>query len=158
MAGQTYNGADIRTYVSHGAFLGYNGVDKNAVTDSMTNMLIGASINKLYRTQKIFVMGGGACGDNQGIGSGPQQAMVCRDGKAWYLYYWQEDNVISVTSHQWGWVASPPGADQLGQNEYSGVTVQVYSFYSFMSYSSSTRTAILISLSLGYYKLLSGRL
>lgn len=125
MGGQSYSNADIRTYVSGGAFLEYEGVDKNAVTDAMTNMLIGTSVNQLYRTQKIFVMGGGACGDNQGIGSGPQEAVVCRDGKAWYLYYWQENDVISTTSHQWGWVASPPGADSLGQSQYSGVTVEV---------------------------------
>ncbi|KAJ5389493.1 uncharacterized protein N7496_000561 [Penicillium cataractarum] len=124
MAGKSYGNADIRSYISHGAFLDFPGVDKNAVTDSMTNMLVGTAINTLYRQQKIFVMGGGACNDNQGIGSGPQDAVVCRDGKAWYLYYWQENDVISTTSHQWGWVASPPGADKLGSNEYSGVSVQ----------------------------------
>lgn len=124
MGGKSYNNADIRSYISHGAFLDFPGVDKNAVTDSMTSMLIGTAINSLYRRQKIFIMGGGACNDNQGIGSGPQQAVVCRDGKAWYLYYWQENDVISTTSHQWGWVASPPGADKLGSNEYAGVTVQ----------------------------------
>lgn len=122
MDGQSYNNADIRSYVSGGAFLDYQGVDKNAVTDSMTSMLVGTSINQLYRTQKIFIMGGGACGDNQGIGSGPQESVVCRDGKAWYLYYWQENDVISTTSHQWGWVNPPPGSDKLGQNEYQGVT------------------------------------
>jgi hypothetical protein len=124
MSGQSYNDVDIRTYLSGGAFLAFDGVDKNAVSDAMTNMLIGTAINQLYRTQKIFIMGGGACGDNQGIGSGPEQASICRDGKAWYLYYWQENDVISTTSHQWGWVASPPGADQLGQGAYSGVSVQ----------------------------------
>lgn len=124
MGGGSYSDADIRSYLSGGAFLGYQGVDKNAVTDSMTSMLVGTSINQLYRQQKIFIMGGGACGDNQGIGSGPQEAVVCRNGQAWYLYYWQENDVISTTAHQWGWVASPPGADSLGQNEYSGVNVE----------------------------------
>ncbi|KAJ5604920.1 hypothetical protein N7510_010074 [Penicillium lagena] len=124
MAGKTFKGADIRSYLSGGAFVAYEGVDKNAVTDTMTSMLIGASINQLYRQQKIFVMGGGACGDGQGIGSGPKDAVVCRDGKAWYLYYWTLDDVVSVTSHQWGWVTWPPGASQLGKNEYSGVTIQ----------------------------------
>ncbi|KAJ5580842.1 hypothetical protein N7450_007143 [Penicillium hetheringtonii] len=124
MGGSEYNNADIRSYLSGGAFLEYQGVDKNAVTDSMTNMLIGTSINQLYRQQKVFIMGGGSCGDNDGIGSGPQEAVVCRDGKAWYLYYWQENDVISTTSHQWGWVNPPPGSDSLGQNEYSGVSVE----------------------------------
>ncbi|KAM0319200.1 hypothetical protein ACHAPQ_010432 [Fusarium lateritium] len=124
MSGQSYNDVDIRTYLSGGAFLSFDGVDKNAVSDAMTDMLIGTAINQLYRAQKIFIMGGGACGDNQGIGSGPEQASICRDGKAWYLYYWQENDVISTTSHQWGWVASPPGADKLGQGAYSGVSVE----------------------------------
>lgn len=69
-------------------------------------------------------MGGGACGDGQGIGSGPQNYSVCRNGQAWYLYYWQEDDVISVTSHQWGWVTMPPGSDTLGIGDYAGVTVE----------------------------------
>ncbi|KAM0187316.1 hypothetical protein ACHAPI_011229 [Fusarium lateritium] len=103
MSGQSYNDADIRTYLSGGAFLNFGGVDKNA---------------------KIFIMGGGACGDNQGIGSGSEQVSICRDGKAWYLYYWQENDVISTTSHQWGWVALPPGADKLGQGVCSGVSVE----------------------------------
>ncbi|KAJ5096138.1 hypothetical protein NUU61_005494 [Penicillium alfredii] len=124
MSGKTYDDDDIRAYISGGAFLAYPGVDKNAVTDAMTNMLEGIAINQLYRTQKIFVMGGAACGDAQGIGGGPWEASVCRDGKAWYLYYWQENDVISTTSHQWGWVASPPGADQLGKNEFSGVKIE----------------------------------
>jgi hypothetical protein len=90
-------------------------------------MLVGTSINQLYRAQKVFIMGGAACGDNQGIGSGPQDtsSYICRDGKAWYLYYWQENNVISTTSHQWGWVASPPGLSQLQQNEFSNIHLNV---------------------------------
>ena len=124
MGGDSYNDADIRSYLSGGAFLEYQGVDKNSVTDAVTNMLVGTSINQLYRQQKVFIMGGGACDDNEGIGSGPQEAVVCRDGKAWYLYYWQENDVISTTSHQWGWVNPPPGSDSLGQNEYSGVKVE----------------------------------
>lgn len=124
MAGNQYNDRDIRSYLDGGAFLNYPGVDKNAVTDAMTSMMVGTSVNQLYRTQKIFVMGGGACGDGEGIGSGPQEASICRDGKAWYLYYWQENDVVSTTSHQWGWVATPPGADQLGQGAWSGVTVE----------------------------------
>lgn len=75
MAGQTYND-DISAYLSGGAFVAYEGVDTNAITDAMTNMLVGTSVNQLYRTQKIFIMGGGACGDNQGIGSGPQEAIL----------------------------------------------------------------------------------
>ncbi|KAL8792158.1 MAG: hypothetical protein Q9195_005254 [Heterodermia aff. obscurata] len=125
MAGGNYgNTGDIRTYVNGGLFVNFPGVDKNGVINAMSNLLIGQAINALWRTQKVFIMGGGACGDNQGIGSGPQAASVCRNGQAWYLYYWQENDVVSTTSHQWGWVNSPPGADQLGQGDYIGVSVQ----------------------------------
>ncbi|KAI2792241.1 hypothetical protein POX_b02278 [Penicillium oxalicum] len=124
MAGKTYNDHDIRSYLSGGAFLDFGGVEKNAVTDSMTAMLVGSAINALWRTQKIFILGGGACNDGQGIGEGPQSYGICSNGKAWYLYYWQENDVPSLTSHQWGWVATPPGADRLGSNEYSGVTIE----------------------------------
>ncbi|KAL8956484.1 MAG: hypothetical protein Q9183_006294, partial [Haloplaca sp. 2 TL-2023] len=94
-----------------GLFLNFPSVDKVALIDSMNAFLIGQAVNQLYRTQKISIMGGGACGDEQGIGSGPQEATVCRDGKACYLYYWQENDAISTTAHQWGWVATPPGAE-----------------------------------------------
>ena len=42
---------DIRNYLKDGAFVGFTGVDKNAVTDSLSNMLIANAINELYRTQ-----------------------------------------------------------------------------------------------------------
>lgn len=121
--GNFENTGDIRTYLSGGFFVNYGGVDKVTIIDSMNGFLIGQAINQLWRTQKIFIMGGGACSDNQGIGSGPQEAMVCRDNRAWYLYYWKEHEGKALTSHKWGWVEAPPGMDQLGQGEYSSVTV-----------------------------------
>ena len=42
---------DIRNYLKDGAFVDFKGVDKNAVTDSLSNMLIANAINELYRTQ-----------------------------------------------------------------------------------------------------------
>ncbi|KAL8867949.1 MAG: hypothetical protein Q9174_005324 [Haloplaca sp. 1 TL-2023] len=125
MHGDDFEGTgDIRSYLKGGLFLNFPGVDKVALIDAMNAFLVGQAVNQLYRTQKIFIMGGGACGDGQGIGSGPQESSVCRDGKAWYLYYWQENDVVSTTSHQWGWVATPPGAEQLGGPNYPGVTIQ----------------------------------
>ncbi|CAL8578177.1 hypothetical protein XPA_003976 [Xanthoria parietina] len=116
---------DIRTYLKGGLFLDFGGVDKVKLIDTMNAFLVGQAVNQLYRTQKIFVMGGGACGDADGvIGHGPQDQSICRDGKAWYLYYWQENDVISTTAHQWGWTAAPPGSEQLGTGLYAGVTVQ----------------------------------
>lgn len=87
MHGEDING-DLRDYFRGGSFVAFPGVDKNAVTDAMNALLVGHAVNQLWRQQKIFILGGGACGDNQGIGSGPQDFMLCKDGRAWYLYYW----------------------------------------------------------------------
>ncbi|KAL9107589.1 MAG: hypothetical protein Q9227_007492 [Pyrenula ochraceoflavens] len=115
---------DIRKYLTGGVWDNFGGTDKNAVIDAVNNMLIGSAINSLWRTMKVFILGGGKCGDGEGIGKGPQHNSLCKDGKAWYLYWWQENDVVSTTAHQWGWVNAPPGADQLGQGDYVGVTVQ----------------------------------
>ena len=126
MYGDVYQeSGDIRSYLKDGMFVNFGGINKTAVTNFMSSMLIGHAINQLWRTQKIWVMGGGQCGDGQGIGQGPKDYGVCRDGKAWYLYYWQENDKISLTGNQWGWAAAPPGADMLGKGDYAGVTIAV---------------------------------
>ena len=88
------NTGDIRSHFKDGMFVAFCGVDKNAVTNTMNTFLIGNAVNVLWRTQKIFIMGGGACGDGQGIGSGQQDCSVCRNGQAWYLYYWYVSTAI----------------------------------------------------------------
>ncbi|KAL8717492.1 MAG: hypothetical protein Q9225_005263 [Loekoesia sp. 1 TL-2023] len=118
------NTGDIRAYLQDGLFLDFGGVDKVKVIDSMNAFLTGQAINALWRTQKIFIMGGGACGDGQGIGDGPQAQSICRDGKAWYLYYWEEPGGIILNKHRYGWTSPPPGSDKLGQGDFAGVTVQ----------------------------------
>ncbi|KAI2628536.1 hypothetical protein GGR54DRAFT_636255 [Hypoxylon sp. NC1633] len=124
MAGHNYqNTGDIKTYLQGGAFVNFGGVDKPAVTDVMSRFLIGNAVNELWRQQKIFILGGGQCGDGQGIGTGPKDYNVCRDGKAWYLYYWHEGNGDFLSNKQWGYVTMPPGADKLGQGDYAGVSV-----------------------------------
>ncbi|KAI4176712.1 MAG: hypothetical protein LQ346_007828 [Caloplaca aetnensis] len=117
------NTGDIRAYLKDGLFLNFGGVDKVAVIEKMNAMLLGQAVNALWRTQKVFIMGGGACGDNQGIGSGPQEIGVCLDGKAWYLYWWEEPDGIRLSKHRYGWTSAPMGADQLGQGDFAGVTV-----------------------------------
>ncbi|KAL6718497.1 hypothetical protein ACLMJK_004589 [Lecanora helva] len=126
MAGKSYaDTGDIRDYLKDGNFVDFHGVDETEVESALSNLLIGNAINELYRVQKIFILGGGRCGDGDGIGSGPQEATLCRDGRAWYLYYWQENDAKpSLTSHQWGWVNATPGMDQLGNGDYAGVKVQ----------------------------------
>ena len=124
MHGDNYNNmGDIRSYLQGGLFVDFGGIDKNAVTNTVNNLLIAQAINQLWRSQKIFIMGGTPCGDDT-LGPGPANAMLCVDGKAWFLYYWQENDVVSLTSHRWGWTNGPPGADQLGQGDYAGITIQ----------------------------------
>lgn len=125
MAGKNYqNTGDIKSYLSGGAFVDFGGVDKNSVIDVMNKFLLGNAVNQLWRQQKIFILGGGNCGDGQGIGSGPQEYSICRDGKAWYLYYWHEGNGDFLSEKQWGYVTNPPGADKLGQSDFSGVKIE----------------------------------
>ncbi|CAI7658698.1 unnamed protein product [Penicillium glandicola] len=68
-------------------------------------------------------MGGGACGDNKGIGSSPKASIICYDGRAWYLHCWKNNGVFSLTSHHWGWVVTPPGLGNIGQGDHSGINI-----------------------------------
>jgi hypothetical protein len=126
MAGGTLdnNGTGIANFLTGGGFLNAS-VNEVSTTQGFNTMIQGMAINQLWRQNKIFVMGGGKCGDNQGIGNGPQNATWCdpETNTAWYLYFWQANDVISTTSHQWGWVAPPPGAEQLGSGQYQNISV-----------------------------------
>ncbi|KAI1078840.1 hypothetical protein F5B20DRAFT_194404 [Whalleya microplaca] len=124
MAGKSYkNTGDIKKYLSGGAFVAFQGVDKNKVIDKMNAFILASAVNQLWRQQKIFILGGGKCGDGQGIGSGPKDYSVCRDGKAWYIYYWHEGNGDPFSGKQWGYVTKPPGADELGKGDYAGIKI-----------------------------------
>ncbi|OTA59755.1 hypothetical protein K449DRAFT_466779 [Hypoxylon sp. EC38] len=124
MVGKNYNNqGDITSYLKNGAFVDFGGVDKNGVIDVINAFLIGNAVNELWRQQKIFILGGGKCGDGEGIGSGPKDYSICRDGKAWYLYYWHEGNGDPFSAKQWGYVTMPPGADKLGQGDFKDVTI-----------------------------------
>ncbi|KAI0829154.1 hypothetical protein F5Y06DRAFT_290880 [Hypoxylon sp. FL0890] len=124
MAGKNYdNSGDIKSYLQGGLFVNYPGVNIPEMIDVFNSFFIANAVNQLWRQQKVFIMGGAKCGDGQGIGEGPQDYSVCRDGKAWYLYYWHEGNGDFLSAKQWGYVTMPPGADKLGQDIYQNVTV-----------------------------------
>ena len=123
---------DIRSYFAGGSFVNFKGINKNAVTESMNDILLAQVVNALWRPERTFIIGGGACGDNQGIGSGPQEASLCREGKAWYLYHWEPEcdvhtDVCAVASpnhgrqDNWGHVEAPRGLGALGN--FSSITV-----------------------------------
>jgi hypothetical protein len=66
-----------------------------------------------------------ACGDNQGIGTGPNETWCGpATNTAWYLYFWEADSSsVVLDHHKYGWVTAPPGSDQLGQGAYTNITV-----------------------------------
>ncbi|KAI9681322.1 MAG: hypothetical protein M1817_002605 [Caeruleum heppii] len=126
MNGSRYgDSGDIRSYLEDGAFVNFQGVDKVSLIDTMSAMLMSTAINYLWKNQKVFIMGGGPCDDSGGIGTGPQEAKICRDGKAWYLYWWKEYSGIQFSrAKKWGHTEKPPGFDELGKGVYAGITVE----------------------------------
>lgn len=77
--------ATFDQYFAVGMFVDFGGVDKSSVTNAMNSFLLGQSMNQPWRTQKIFIMDGGACGDGQGNHSGPAAYGVSVKNVAWYL-------------------------------------------------------------------------
>jgi len=125
MAGKTIddNQGDIRSYISHGAYLNVTGVNVVETTNYFNTMVTSKAINALWSEQKVFIMGGGPCDDSGGIGSGPQEAKICRNNQAWYLYFWHEGNGHFLSESQYGYVTSPQGVNLLGSGDYQNVTV-----------------------------------
>jgi hypothetical protein len=135
MAGNEFGGrGDIRAFFKNGTFVNFPGVNATLAIDYMNTMLLAKAVNNLWRRQKVFIMGGGNCNDNSGLGQGPANAKLCRDGKAWYLYFWKEKSGFTLKKTQWGWVDIPPGADELGKGEYAGITIEVRTPICFLLY------------------------
>ncbi|KAI9677475.1 MAG: hypothetical protein M1817_006429 [Caeruleum heppii] len=125
MAGRPLgDSGDIRGYLQDGNFVNFGGVNQTATMQLMSDMLTAKAINTLWRQQKIFILGGGPCDDSGGLGPGPQDGKLCRDGKAWYLFFWHEGKSISLTKSHWGYVEMPPGASQFGQVPYQNFNIQ----------------------------------
>ncbi|CAI7653247.1 unnamed protein product [Penicillium discolor] len=116
------SGGDIRNYLQGGAWVDYPGLQKNGARDSMIAIMQSMMINSLWRMQRVFILGGGACGDGQDIGRGIADSgdnVICdENNRAWYLYYWQRQNVASK-KHD-GWVARPWGSDRMGASPLYG--------------------------------------
>ncbi|KAJ5164897.1 uncharacterized protein N7500_006727 [Penicillium coprophilum] len=122
MYGHGYgNSGDIRDYLKGGAWVNFPGLQKNGAKDVMIAMMQSMMINSLWRMQRVFILGGGACGDGQGIGSGisaPDDNYICdENNKAWYLYFWQRESVpAALRRKKQGWLARPWGSDRMGQS------------------------------------------
>lgn len=118
---------DIRDYFKEGFFVHFKGVDEIAVIDAVNVLTTSYAINSIWRSnQRIYIMGGGKCGDNQGIGTGPQDGCWCdeKDNTAWYIYYWHpgdDDNFVGDVLY--GWVEAPQGRFLLGKDNYARIDV-----------------------------------
>lgn len=120
------NSGDIRSYLKGGRWVNFDGIDETATIDGMNTLLTGQAINQLWRHQKVYIMGGGRCGDGQGIGSGPQEGVYCResDNTAWYLYHWEDYHSIKTAlDTQFGLVRHPHGMFELGKGDYSAIHI-----------------------------------
>ncbi|KAL8827105.1 MAG: hypothetical protein Q9191_003388 [Dirinaria sp. TL-2023a] len=129
MKGESLKSGDIRSYLAGGSFVSFEGINKSALIDKLNRQIYALTVNAIWRAQPVFILGGGACGDNQGIGSGPREASLCRNDRAWYLYYWKETHSLNhsirkifgfPTGHG-GHVEAPPGLDTFGNS--SSITV-----------------------------------
>ncbi|KXG50192.1 uncharacterized protein PGRI_061590 [Penicillium griseofulvum] len=106
---------DIRKYLQGGAWVNYPGLQKGQAQDLLISVMQSMMINSMWRMQRVFIIGGGACGDGQGFGSGispPDDNYICEDGRAWYLYFWQKE--AGSTRKRQGWVSRPWGSDRMG--------------------------------------------
>ena len=109
-------------YLKGGGFVAFEGVNKNEVSNGMTGMFIGTAVNHVWRNQKVGIVGGLPCGEDLGIGLGPKEYEVCRDGKAWYIYHWEEEKQAGSLDGEG--VIMPHGMDLLGQGPYESITWQ----------------------------------
>lgn len=131
MAGNKFGDhGDIRQFIKNGTFVNFTGVNETLAIDWMNTMLMAKAVNSLWRKQKVFIIGGGPCDEKPGhdkgtLGEGPKDGRLCRDGKAWYLYFWKERSGIVLNAEQWGWVEKPPGAENFGKDIYKGISIPV---------------------------------
>ena len=119
-ANKDYWGIKLLEYLKEGGFVAFDGVDLTEVSNTMTGMLLGTAINSLWRSQKVGIVGGLPCGADQGIGLGPKEFEVCRDGTAWYIYHWEEQRQLGGLDG--AGVIAPHGMDKLGKGDYSLIT------------------------------------
>jgi hypothetical protein len=117
MLGHGFGNGDIRNVLKNGAWLDYKGLDKVAARKVFTAMLESIMINSLWRSQRVFIIGGGACGDGQDVGRGTNAGdnVFCdNENRAWYLYYWQRDPMAMGKNS--GWISRPWGSDRMGDS------------------------------------------
>lgn len=108
-----HNSGDLRQFLKGGRWVNAPELDKVNGLDVMTGALQSVHINTLWKQQSVFIMGGGSCGDGDGIGTGPKDQegsnYWCDDNdKAWYLYFYQSEGDKA-------WLSRPWGSDRVGE-------------------------------------------
>lgn len=117
----------MRKMLESGIWLNYDGFDQVKMIEAFSDRLTAQAINTLWRAQKVFIIGGGKCGDGQGVGDGPSDGVWCResDNTAWYLYHWEDYlGTIFVGDSQYGYIKQPHGMYDLGKGDYARITVK----------------------------------
>lgn len=118
---------DMRKMLESGLWLSYDGFDRIKMIEAFSDRLTAQAINILWRAQKVFIIGGGQCGDGQGVGTGPSDGVWCRDSDntAWYLYHWQDYHGLpTLFDDQYGYIMWPHGMHDLGKGDYVRITVK----------------------------------
>lgn len=114
MSGKEIQGqGDIRQFLKGGRWINVPELNKTHGFDIMSGALQSIAINSIWRQQAVFIMGGGSCGDGDGIGTGPggqegSNSWCDENNKAWYLYFFQTKPVKTL--------ARPWGSDRIGEN------------------------------------------
>lgn len=114
---QYMNGTGTQNVLTGGSFM--STTNTSALMNTMTTVLNSAMINYLWRQQPVFILGGGDCAEDQGIGTGGNKndnsiIWWCDGNTAWYLYAYNWDGKKSGT----GYLTRPWGSDRLGGNSY----------------------------------------
>ncbi|PGH01386.1 hypothetical protein AJ79_07927 [Helicocarpus griseus UAMH5409] len=129
MQGMKFGDMYLDDWIKGGLWVDYPGVPKDEVASNTYAMLKAVAINQIWRMQRVYIIGGGKCGDNQGLGEGTggtdNGAYAWCDkssNQAWYLYYWQKGDHGLPTDK--GWTARPWGADRLGTDAFSDIKAQ----------------------------------
>ncbi|KAJ5211201.1 hypothetical protein N7491_011021 [Penicillium cf. griseofulvum] len=123
MLGHGYGEGDIRTILEGGSWINYEGLKKAPAQQAMINIIKSMMINSLWRSQRVFILGGGACHDGQDVGQGLNDGdnVWCdEENRAWYLYYWQSGKVQesqeTTERRPNGWISRPWGSDRMGKD------------------------------------------
>lgn len=115
--------ADCLTYFEGGGMMNFDGVGKIKEMVILSDMLTAVAINRIWRSQKVGIVGGLPCGQDQGIGLGPKEWEYCHhDNTAWYIYHWEEE--LKNKQKDGAGVIMPHGMDLLGKGDYDRIKWQ----------------------------------